>query len=364
MPEQIELDAIAATEKLLRDAAEAGATDLHLDPHDGRLEASIRRDGVLELLETYAADVGASLVARFKAMAELLAFRHDVPQEGTVSAERSPVAGELRVGSFPTVYGERVVVRLESPDGGPRPPQTLGLPQDVVDSLRAALAKSEGVLLVSGPSGSGKTTTIYSMLAELAIRPPRRSILTVEDPIERKVAGLVQCEVRPAVGLTYARAVRALLRQDPDVIHVGELRDPETAAIAMEAGLTGHLVTATVHGADGPQVLAGLMEMGIPPHTIASALHGVLALRLVRKHCCVDGCERCRGTGYAGRRPIAAWTPLGRHLRRAVLARADRESLAEAARADGSLSLREAAEHVLEQGFTTPEEMDRVLLTY
>jgi type II secretory ATPase GspE/PulE/Tfp pilus assembly ATPase PilB-like protein len=340
--------AVIAVERLLAEASKRGASDLHLDPTEDGLEVSLRRDGVLERIETLPKDIGPRVVGRLKALAELLAYRTDVPQEGRIAG---PPA-EARVAVFPTVLGERVAVRFDAEGGEPRRLAALGLPPDALEGLARALREPEGVLLLTGPAGSGKTTTLYSCLQELCAAEPRRSLFTLEDPVERRIKGVTQTQVNPAAGLTFARALRSLLRQDPDVILVGEIRDRETAAIALEAGLTGHLVLSTVHAGTAPQVFARLLEMGIEPFVATTAVRGVLAQRLLRR--------REEG-GFRGRAVAAEWLPVTAPLRRAVLAKGDGEALERAARESGARSLRDAAMALVNQGITDESEVDRVL---
>ncbi len=339
---------VAVVERLLADARARGASDLHLDPTEDGVEVTVRRDGVLERVETLPSDLGPRVVGRLKALAELLAYRTDVPQEGRIARP----GAEARVATFPTLLGERVAVRFDAQEGEPGRLSALELPPDTLAALARAIREPDGVLLLTGPAGSGKTTTLYSCLREMAAELPRRSLFTLEDPVERRVRGVTQTQVNPAAGLTFARALRSLLRQDPDVILVGEIRDRETAAIALEAGLTGHLVLATVHAGSAPQVFARLLEMGVEPFVATTAVRGVLAQRLLRR--------REEG-GYRGRVVAAEWLAMTPELRRTVLARGDGEALERAARASGSRSLRDAAAALVQQGVTDESEVERVL---
>jgi type II secretory ATPase GspE/PulE/Tfp pilus assembly ATPase PilB-like protein len=347
--------AVEVVERLLARAQAHGASDLHLDPCEDGVVVTLRRDGVLQNVETLSHALGPHVVGRFKALADLLAYRTDVPQEGRIPADRSGIEMEVRVGTYPTLLGERVAARLDAPEGRPRDLASLGLSATVLRELCAALAQPEGVLLLTGPSGSGKTTTLYSCLHHLVAQEPRRSLVTIEDPVERRIRGVTQTEVNPPAGLTFSRALRSLLRQDPDVILVGEIRDRETASIALEAGLTGHLVLSTVHAGTAPQVFARLLEMGIEPFVATTAVRGVLAQRLLRRVCPHDP------GGYAGRVLAAEWITMERALRRAILKRADGEELAEAACGAGGCTLREEARALVARGATTQEEVDRVL---
>jgi type II secretory ATPase GspE/PulE/Tfp pilus assembly ATPase PilB-like protein len=346
------ISAVDVVAELLQRAVADSASDLHLDPTPDGVRVSIRRDGVLETIEMLPGELATRLAGRIKALSDLLAYRTDLPQEGRIPAERSGVGRDVRVATFPVLDGERIALRLDSPDVVPESLDALGLPGAVRERFAAALEQPEGVILLTGPSGSGKTTTLYSALRHLAAQRPRRSVVTIEDPIERRVDGVVQSEVNAAAGLDFARALRSLLRQDPDVILVGEIRDRETADAALEAGLTGHLVLSTIHAGTGSQVFARLLELGVEPFVLTTAVRGVMAQRLVR---------RCADPGYQGRIPLAHWVELGANLRQAVLARQDGDALARAAAADGACDLRAEAERLIEAGLTDKEEIDRVL---
>jgi type II secretory ATPase GspE/PulE/Tfp pilus assembly ATPase PilB-like protein len=348
MGEAVCLPVVAVVERLLAEARARGASDLHLDPAEDGVEVTVRRDGVLERVEALQRDLGPRVVGRLKALAGLLAYRTDVPQEGRIAGP----GGEARVATFPTLLGERVAVRFDAQECEPGPLPALDLPPDTLAALARAIREPDGVVLLTGPAGSGKTTTLYSCLRELCAETPRRSLFTLEDPVERRIRGVTQTQVNPAAGLTFARALRSLLRQDPDVILVGEIRDRETAAIALEAGLTGHLVLTTIHAGTAPQVFARLLEMGVEPFVATTAVRGVLAQRLLRR--------REEG-GYRGRAVAAEWLPMAAELRRTVLARGDGDALERAARAAGCRSLRDAAMALVQQGITDQTEVDRVL---
>ncbi len=355
--------AVAVVDRLLRTACARGASDLHLDPSADGVRVRLRCDGALQTVETLPAELAPRLVGRCKALAELLVYRSDVPQEGRVDAARSGVARELRVATYPTVSGERVAVRLDSRDGAPRRLAELGLDAGVVEALSLALAAPDGVVLVTGPSGSGKTTTLYSCLLHLLAQSEERALVSVEDPVERRIDGVVQTEVDAVAGLDFSGALRSLLRQDPDVILIGEVRDPETARIALKAGLTGHLVLATVHAKGAAEVFARMLDLGVEPFALTTTVRGVLSQRLLRRRCpCAGaGCGRCHGSGYSGRMPVAEWLPMHEPLRAAVLARADGEALEHAARQGGTSGLREVAARCVMRGETDTKEVERVL---
>ena len=355
--------AVETVERLLLRARELRASDLHLDPTEEGLVVHARTDGVLVQIETLPRDLAPRVVGRLKTLADLLAYRTDVPQEGRIAAARSGTGAEVRVATYPTLLGERVALRFDVPEADAPTLDAVGLPAAALAGVRSAIAEPDGVVLVTGPAGSGKSTTLYATLRDLAARTPRRSIVTVEDPVERRVAGVVQTQANPAAGLDFAHALRSLLRQDPEILLVGEVRDRETAQVALEAGLTGHLVLSTVHAGRAASVFARLLEMQIEPFVVTTAVRGVLAQRLVRRKCpkCASGCGTCAGTGFHGRRLIAEWLATTPRLRAAVLARGDGDALAAAAAESGFRTIRDEAEALVAAGETTQAEVDRVL---
>jgi type II secretory ATPase GspE/PulE/Tfp pilus assembly ATPase PilB-like protein len=357
--------AVDSVRSLFERAREMGASDLHVEPDAAGVCVHARRDGVLVTLESLPLDVAPRIIGRLKSLADLLAYRTDVPQEGRIAADRSGVGVEIRVATYPTIFGERAALRFDAPDATAMSLDALGLPAAARAGLAATIQRPDGVVLLTGPSGSGKTTTLYACLRHVAAQTPRRSIVTVEDPVERRVEGVTQTQVAPAAGLDFARALRSLLRQDPEVILVGEIRDRETAGIALEAGLTGHLVASTIHAGTAPQVFARLLDMGVEPFVVTTAVRGVLSQRLLRKRCAeCNGsptCAACRGTGYRGRVLVAEWLESSPALRAAVAARCDGDALAAAAREAGFRTLRDEAASLVARGVTTNEEVDRVL---
>ena len=263
-----------ALAELLRDAAEAGVSDVHLHPDAEGLEVLYRVDGVLHRQARVEPARAEQFLGKVKVLAGMLTYRRDIPQDGQIPAAQSGGAGDVRVSIVPTIQGEKAVLRFFLHGERTFDLDTLGLPPETARKLGAAADKPDGVILLTGPSGSGKTTTIYSLLARMA-RPSGsalRHVVTIEDPVERAVAGVTQTQVNPAAGLTFASSLRSLLRQDPQVIMLGEIRDRETARVAMEAGLTGHLVISTIHAGTAAGVVVRLLEMDVDLHVLTSAL--------------------------------------------------------------------------------------------
>ncbi len=299
--------AALAVEDLLRRAGSLGASDLALDPQDdGALVAIARIDGVRQPLGRIDLAGAAVAIARLKAMAGLPAYITDTPQDGRIDGRPLGIPGDLRLAVLPTVRGGRIAVRLPALGALPTP-DGLGLPPPAVAHLRTLVRRADGLVLITGPTGSGKSTTIHSLLAELAAERPDRQIVTIEDPVERRVDGLAQVEVASGRGFGAAEALTAALRQDADVLVVGEVRDRATAAACLSAALTGHLVLTTLHCGRAIEAVPRLTDMGVDRDLLLPALSGVLSQRLVRlRHadCAGRGCGGCTG-GWRGRRAVA-----------------------------------------------------------
>ena len=353
------------TARLIKLARERGASDLHLEPDGEGLHVRMRLDGVLHEVECLPADLVLPVLARLKFLADLLTYRKDIPQEGRLREADLGIEGDVRLSTFPTIHGERAVIRFFDRSGAALELDALNLPPDALDGLRRALAATSGVVLLTGPAGSGKTTTLYAALNAVRRRAERHvHVITVEDPVETILPGVTQTQVNAAAGLTYSAALRSLVRQDPEVIMVGEIRDIETARIVAQAGLTGHLVLSTLHGGDVATVIARLIDMGIEPSTVTSALRAVFALRLVRQvcgECRAEGCRSCGGTGYRGRLPLVEFAHLSGAVRKLILHSADAEGLARQLAAEGMTTLRDRAGGMLDARRTTAEEVERVL---
>lgn len=336
---------------LLAQAAAACASDLHLEPDATGYRLRLRVDGVLEEIARLDEAGGRMLVNRLMVAAKLLTYKPDVPQEGRLelpSSATSPAAS-ARLAVMPTVHGPRAVVRLASGFSAPATLEELRLPAPVLAGLESFIGADSGLLAICGPAGSGKTTTAYAVLDAIVRRHPGLSAVSIEDPVERHLPGVAQVEVKPFGDLTFARALRGMLRQDPQVICVGEMRDAESAQIAVQAALTGHRVLTTLHASDGPGAVVRLLEMGVEPYQAATALCGVVSMRLLR--------QSKPGGGYRGRLPVAQWMAMDAKVRQAVLAKHDADGLRQAAQ---GRSLRAEAEAQVAAGLTDAAEVARV----
>ena len=369
-----------AVDLVLAAGRECGASDLHLLPSVEGLDVRMRIDGVLQPVTRLPALLAANVVARLKVLAELLTYRTDVPQEGRI---RGGGDVEMRVSTFPTLHGEKAVVRFFGGAGQYRYLADLGLPDDVRRAFQRLLAETGGAFLVTGPAGSGKTTTVYACLRELALGPTPRSLVSLEDPIEVPLDGVAQSQVNPAAGIDLAVGLRFLMRQDPEVILVGEIRDRATAEAALQASLTGHLLLSTFHAGSAAEAVGRLADMGIEPYVLRSGLLAVIHQRLARRLCgCArlgddpaaalglpvrrfhlpKGCTACRGTGYHGRLLLVEMLIVGQtELGRAILGRSDAGRLERLAAAAGMITRWQRACHAIESGATSPAEVRRVL---
>ncbi len=374
---------------IIERAVEQGASDIHIEPFEDELKVRYRVDGLLHEVEAPPARLFPAVVSRIKIMARLDIAEHRLPQDGRIRMRVQGRELDLRVSTFPTMHGESVVMRLLYKDGAVGDFTELGFSEHTLADFKACLMRPYGILLVTGPTGSGKTTTLYAALRVL--NDPSRKILTVEDPVEYQIPGVNQMQVKPQIGLTFARALRSMVRQDPDVIMIGEMRDLETAEIAVQSALTGHLVLSTLHTNDAPSSITRLLDMGVAGYLVTSVVNGVLAQRLVRRLCpaCREayrplpelvrrtrldrvagredvtlyrpvGCEACLGTGYHGRIAIMEMLVMNDPLRRLVLEQADARRLAQAAMEGGMVPLYEDGLAKALAGVTSIEEVLRV----
>lgn len=355
----------SAVRVLLSDAAAAGASDVHLNPTPAGLEVVYRVDGALLRAARIEASRAERFVGRLKVLAGLPTYRRDVPQDGSIPAAEAAGRSDVRISTFPTIHGERAVLRFFLEGADRLDLDALALPAPIPERLRSIARRPEGLVLLTGPAGSGKTTTIYALLREIvrAAAPAMRHVVTIEDPVERVLEGVTQAEVNPDAGITFGSALRSLLRHDPQVIMVGEIRDRETARVAAEAGLTGHLVISTVHAGSAAGVVVRLLEMGVEPHVLNASLACIVAQRLLRRYCrdAAPGCPACRGTGFSGRVPVAEILEATDALREAIARGPSRAEVESIAAGGGMIPLRDAAARLVSEGVATGEEVRRVL---
>ncbi|GAP34551.1 type II secretion system ATPase GspE [Piscinibacter sakaiensis] len=356
---------------LLTQAAKDGASDIHIEPYERSSAVRFRVDGTLREVVQPNKALHAALISRLKIMAELDIAEKRLPQDGRISLRIGGRAVDVRVSTLPSAHGERAVLRLLDKGGSERfTLESLGMSGEVLRRFDRLIQQPHGIVLVTGPTGSGKTTTLYAALGR--VDTGTTNVLTVEDPVEYELAGIGQTQVNPKIDLTFAKALRAILRQDPDVIMIGEIRDYETAQIAIQASLTGHLVLATLHTNDAPSAVTRLTDMGVEPFLLSSSLLGVLAQRLVRKLCPLCrrqddqgrwhpvGCAHCGASGYKGRTGVYELMLADEGVRGLIHARAAEAEIAEAARRGGMLSMREDGERLVREGTTSEEEVVRV----
>ena len=371
---------------LLADAVNHGASDIHIEPYEDELRIRYRVDGVLRETVSPPLKMKAALISRIKILADLDIAERRVPQDGRIKLKMGERVIDFRVSTLPTLFGEKIVLRILDVGRVALDLEELGLSESSLAGLIHTIEAPFGILLVTGPTGSGKTTTLYSALTRL--NQPGVNIMTAENPVEYNLKGINQVQVREDIGLDFAQALRAFLRQDPNIIMVGEIRDPETASIAIKAALTGHLVLSTVHTNDAPSTVNRLVDMGVQPFLAASALNCVVAQRLVRRICesCKRarrytravledagfseadfgasfyegaGCPECDETGYRGRIGLFEVMPISRPLRRLITEHATSEDLRRQALEDGMITLRQDGLAKVRAGITTLDEVLR-----
>ncbi len=353
--------AIPLVDQLLAEGIQAGASDIHIEPEEEGIAVRHRIDGVLRQARLLARTLGPSLASRVKILSGLDIADRMRPQDGRARVAVRGAVVDLRVSTLPASHGEKIVIRVLDGSAGLRTLDSVGFGQEDLARIRSLLEQREGLVLVTGPTGSGKTTTLYAALREVQARGV--NVVTVEDPIEYRLPGIVQVQVHEKAGLTFGAALRSIMRQDPDVILVGEIRDRETAEIAIQASLTGHLVFSTLHTNDAASAIARLVDIGAASYQIATAVKGVIAQRLVRRLCtgCGGaGCRECGESGYRGRRAIAEILIASPEFERRVASSATPESIADAARANGCVPLWEAGLALVRRGETSIDELRRV----
>ena len=368
MPESIDLleatdDApvIRMINTLLKQASREGASDIHLEAFEGKSIVRFRIDGDLRDIIDMRRDLHAALVSRIKIMATLDIAEKRLPQDGRMSIRLGGRIIDVRISTLPTSHGERVVLRLLEKNYDRLDLLALGMSKETFHQFDELIHRPHGIVLVTGPTGSGKTTTLYGAL--LRLRNKNNNIMTVEDPVEYSLDGIGQTQVNSKIDMSFARALRAILRQDPDIVMIGEIRDLETAQIAVQSSLTGHLVLATLHTNDAPSAVTRLMDMGIEPFLLASTLLGVLSQRLIRltcHECHGKGCDTCNDTGYKGRTGIYELMSTNPEMKEAIHQRAPESTIRTNAVSSGMLSLAQDAERWLKENKTTHTEVMRV----
>lgn len=365
---------------MIIEAVQQGASDIHFEPSEKGLTVRYRIDGVLQKRHAPPREFQKQLITRIKVMAKLDIAQQRLPQDGRIKLKMAGREIDFRVSTVPIVYGERVVLRILDKGNVVLGLEELHMPHELLAAFRSMITRSQGIVLVTGPTGSGKTTTLYSALSEIV--SSEVNVMTIEDPVEYKLPLMAQIGVNPKINLTFAAGLRTILRQDPDVIMIGEIRDLETAEIAIQSSLTGHLVFSTLHTNSAPGAITRLIDMGLEPYLLASSIVGVLAQRLVRTLCveCREaytpdageladlgvkadclyrsrGCEACYGTGYRGRRGIYELMPIDTKVREQMLAHADSEAIKAVA---NMVSLREHGAQLALEGYTSSAEVLRV----
>ena len=363
------------------------ASDIHLEPQEGEMVVRMRIDGLLRRVLTVPAELQSTVISRLKIMGGMDIAERKVPQDGHAMLRVKGSEIDLRISSMPTVYGEKIVLRLLNKTSQLLSRDAIGLEGDDLEYYRTLLKNPSGVILLVGPTGSGKSTTMCVMLRDLAREEV--NIVTLEDPVEYYIPGVSQCQINEKTGMTFAGGLRAILRQDPDIISVGEVRDGETASIAMRAAITGHLVLSTLHTNDAPSAVDRLRDVGVEPWLISGALRGVVSQRLVRRICphCKrayhpasdelallglddapdlvfykgEGCPDCHHTGYTGRRAVFEILMIDAPLRRLITAGASADELADEARRHGFTTMRERCRDLVLRGETTAEEAARTI---
>jgi type II secretory ATPase GspE/PulE/Tfp pilus assembly ATPase PilB-like protein len=375
---------------LLLDAIEAGASDIHIEPWEDTLVVRVRLNGVLTELVHLPLELMEKVSGRFKVMASLVSYQSAIPQEGHASTDADLGNVELRISVFPTTRGEKIVVRIFDPRNRSFDLAQLGFDGDTLTNFLKLLSRPSGLILLTGPTGSGKTTAIYAALTYVIHRAgPAISVSTVEDPVEFNLPMISQSQINPLQEFTYPKALRSLMRQDPQVIMVGEIRDAETAAIAVQAGLTGHLVISTIHSGIAVGVFARLINMDIEPFLLASSIIGVLGVRLIRTNCpaCAQpyqpessllrlvppevvsvadfrrgtGCPECLQTGYAGRTSVTELLVADEVFRDAVLQKKPTRALQEVAIQQGMQTMWQNGLRLVLKGLTPLDEILRVI---
>jgi len=386
----LEKNVVKIVDEIIKKAIEERATDIHFETQREKLRVRFRVDGILREKNTFPPDISSPLISRIKVLSNLDIAERRIPQDGNFTFVHPSIGKEvdIRVSILPNIWGEKAVLRL-LPTTKAMTLESLGMKKDTVEDYLSLIKKPSGLILISGPTGSGKTTTLYSSLSVLNV--PEVNIVTVEDPVEYKIDGVTQVQVDRAQKITFAKALRFILRQDPDIIMIGEIRDKETADIALQASLTGHLVLSTIHTNDSASALTRLIDMGCEPFLVSSAVTGILAQRLVRVNCkfCKklfsptqnelkkfnishlsedikwfrgEGCGSCQNTGYKGRVGIFELLKVDKDIRKEIMKGSSSDEIRELAISKKMRTLIEDGLLKVNEGITTPEEILRVVI--
>lgn len=381
---------IRLVNRLIFNAVELKASDIHFEPFENEFKARYRMDGVLHDVESPPIRLQAAIISRVKIMAKLDIAERRLPQDGRIKLKIADKEIDFRVSTIPTLFGESLVMRILDRDTLILDLEKLGFPEDILEQYTELVSQPYGMILVTGPTGSGKTSTLYTTLAK--INSSENKIITLEEPVEYQLSGVNQIQVNPKIGMTFANGLRSIVRQDPDIILVGEIRDRETAEIAIQSALTGHLLFSTLHTNDAAGAIARLLDMGVESFLLSSTLLGVLAQRLVRVICpyCKEptrpddkllnsmgigydeaseieffagkGCEECRYTGFRGRIAIFEYLPVDDDIRKEITERSSNERIKEVAMRKGLITLRQDGWRKVRKGVTTIAEVLKVTL--
>lgn len=361
--------AVKLVNELLLEAIQSGASDVHLQPFVDHVVVRMRLDGILEDVHKLAKAVQDEVISRLKVAGRMNIAERRLPQDGRATVRVGARTIDLRLASMPTAFGERIVVRLLDKSARLYQLSELGMDDFTRSRFHQLIHQEHGLVLVTGPTGSGKSTTLYAALQELDTR--QRNAVTLEDPIEYQLEGISQTQINTKKGMTFASGLRSVLRQDPDIIMVGEIRDQETAVMAVQAALTGHLVFSTLHTNDAASAITRMLDLGIESYLVASSVLGVLAQRLVRRVCRHCGgsreeklsiCSNCRGTRYRGREGIYELLLVSEEIRGLIQQRAHASAIREASIRGGMRLLRESGQLKIEKGLTSIEEVQRVTM--